>query len=107
MSSNLLTARRTSPPLSRRISRLTISWQGKEGISTLTIIPRASITNTTNNINSVEIDVLNVNLNIPNGPGFKEQQPFTNYTKSVNAALRTLIEAQDEQFPLTTKTNTP
>jgi hypothetical protein len=58
-----------------------------------------------NSFSSVEIDRLSINLSIPNGPGINQEQAFTNYTKSVDEALRGLLEAQDAQFPLTISTN--
>jgi hypothetical protein len=45
------------------------------------------------------------NLNMPNGRGINKQQAFTNYTKSLDEALRELVESQDAQFPLTIPTN--
>ena len=90
----------------RRVSTLTIKSEGKDGTSSISIVPLVVfVRNETNNSAFPEIGAVSIKLNIPNGQGIDEIQSVTNYTKSVDAALRTLIEAQDQQSPLTIRNN--
>jgi hypothetical protein len=46
---------------------------------------------------------ISIKLQVPNGLNIDERQPSTNCASAIDKALRRLIEAQDQQFPLGTK----
>lgn len=50
-----------------------------------------------------KIDGVSITLQLPNGLGFRTNCPISNYTKSIDASLRHLLEAQDQRCPLPLK----
>lgn len=45
---------------------------------------------------------ISIKLRVPNGLNLDEMQPSTNYASAIDKAIRRLIEAQDQQYPLST-----
>ena len=83
------------------IPTLKIVCQGREGEQTLLIRPGGFRGRGDVRYGFSEIDRVFINLAIPGQPSIERQEYLTNYTKVVDEALRTLIEEQDAQFPLT------
>ena len=83
------------------VTSLRVACQGKF----LTIKPTIS----DDALNSADPDMginqVLIRFRTSNGSNSVTQQSYTNYTEAIDEALRALIEAQDEQFPLTILTN--
>ena len=93
---------------------LIIASRTKDGESILTIKPslefrgemRSRVFNVKNSNTSDPdefIDNVSITLTVPNGLNYNAAAPYDNYTNEIDAALRRLIESQDQQVPLTMK----